>query len=74
MESQIPSKPRSVDGKLRDADDLGAIIRRRRQELGLTQAQLAQSCKCSPSSLASLSVASLVVISSKSSACVARWG
>lgn len=48
MEFRIPPKPRNVDGKLRDAEDLGTIIRKRRQELGLTQVQLAQSCKCSP--------------------------
>lgn len=48
MEFRIPPKPRNVDGKLRDAEDLGAIIRKRRQELGLTQVQLARSCECSP--------------------------
>ena len=43
-----PAKPRRVDGKLRDALDLGEIIRSRRKELGLTQIQLAKSCGCSP--------------------------
>ena len=44
---QIP-KPRNVDNKLRDESDLGEIIRKRRKELGLTQVQLAKSCRCSP--------------------------
>lgn len=44
----LPPKPETHDGKLRDAADLGAILRKRRRELGLTQAQLATSCKCSP--------------------------
>lgn len=48
MDFQLPPKPRNVNGKLRDAEDLGIIIRQRRQELGLTQVQLARSCKCSP--------------------------
>ena len=43
-----PTKPRRVDGKLRDALDLGETIRTRRKELGLTQVQLAKSCGCSP--------------------------
>ena len=43
-----PTKPRNVNGKLTDAQDLGAIIRRRRKQLGLTQVQLAKSCHCSP--------------------------
>lgn len=48
MEEIRPRKPRNVDGKLSDASDLGAVIRRRRLELGLTQVQLAQTCRCSP--------------------------
>ena len=43
-----PTKPRRVDGMIRDVFDLGEIIRMRRKELGLTQVQLAQSCRCSP--------------------------
>ena len=41
-------KPRNEDGRLRDAEDLGAAIRMRRKELGLTQAQLAEFSRCSP--------------------------
>lgn len=48
MEPFAPRKPRNVDGKLRDAEDLGAIMRKRRKELGLTQVELAESCRCSP--------------------------
>ena len=48
MEELQPRKPRNVDGKLRDAPDLGGIIRKRRKELGITQVQLAESCRCSP--------------------------
>ena len=48
MDGFRPPKPRNVDGKLRDAEDLGAIIRKRRRELGITQVQLAKSCRCSP--------------------------
>ncbi len=48
MEQLVPRKPRNVDGKLRDASDLGDIMRKRRIALGLTQIQLAESCKCSP--------------------------
>ena len=48
MEFVKPSKPRNPDGKMRDAEDLGEIIKARRNELGLTQVQLAQACKCSP--------------------------
>lgn len=48
MEAIVPRKPRNVDGKIRDAEDLGAVIRKRRIELGLTQVQLAESCRCSP--------------------------
>lgn len=44
----LPPKPRAVDGRIRDAEDLGSAIRKRRRELGLTQVQLARSCKCSP--------------------------
>ena len=48
MDGFLPPKPRNVDGKLRDAEDLGAIIRKRRRELRITQVQLAKSCRCSP--------------------------
>ena len=44
----VPRKPRNTDGKLRDATDLGAAIRSRRHELGLTQVQVAEGCRCSP--------------------------
>ena len=42
MEFQAPTKPRRTDGKLRDAADLGEIIRARRKELGLTQRYLSE--------------------------------
>lgn len=45
---QLPSKTRNQQGKIRDTQDLGTIIRKRRKELGLTQVQLAQSCHCPP--------------------------
>lgn len=48
MDTILPPKPRNPDGKLRDSEDLGVIMRRRRRELGLTQIQLAQACSCSP--------------------------
>ncbi len=48
MQQIQAKKPRNTDGKLRDASDLGTIMRKRRKELGLTQAHLAQSCNCSP--------------------------
>ena len=48
MEFFPPTKPRRVDGMIRDAFDLGDTIRQRRKELGLTQIQLAKSCGCSP--------------------------
>ena len=48
MERIEARRPRNVDGKLRDASDLGNIMRKRRVELGVTQVELAQSCKCSP--------------------------
>ncbi|HAM15818.1 MAG TPA: hypothetical protein DCP91_08180 [Eggerthellaceae bacterium] len=48
MDPFPPKKPRRVDGRIRDADDLGETIRARRKELGLTQVQLARSCGCSP--------------------------
>lgn len=44
----LPPKPKVNDGKLREAEDLGEILRQRRKELGMTQVQLAQACKCSP--------------------------
>ncbi len=43
-----PRKPRNVDNKLTDAEELGKIIRKRRTDLGITQAALAESCGCSP--------------------------
>ena len=48
MKLTAPSKPRNPDGKIRDAEDLGTIMRNRRKELGFTQTELAQVCKCSP--------------------------
>ena len=48
MDSFLPPKPRNTNGRLRDVNDLGQLIRIRRRELGLTQVQLAQSCGCSP--------------------------
>ena len=48
METLTPRKPRNADGKIRDAADLGSIMRKRRTELGLTQVQLADACSCSP--------------------------
>lgn len=48
MEELKLRKPRNPDGKLRDADDLGSVIRKRRIELGLTQVQFADACACSP--------------------------
>ena len=41
-------KPRNPRGKIRDAEDLGHAIRKRRKKLGLTQVQLADACQCSP--------------------------
>lgn len=48
MEALTITKPRNPNGKLRDAEDLGEIIKQRRKELSLTQAQLAHICHCSP--------------------------
>lgn len=48
MQQIQAKKPRNIDGKLRDASDLGVIMRKRRKELGLTQTYLAQVCNCSP--------------------------
>ena len=48
MDSFLPPKPRNADGKVRDAQDLGDAIRKRRRDLGLTQVELAKSCGCSP--------------------------
>lgn len=44
----LPPPPRGDDGKLRNAQDLGDIVRERRRELGLTQVKLADLCQCSP--------------------------
>lgn len=41
-------KPRRTNGIIRDPKDLGNTIRLRRKELGLTQVELAQACRCSP--------------------------
>ena len=41
-------KPRNVDDRLDDAEELGAVMRRRRRSFGLTQIELAKACKCSP--------------------------
>lgn len=46
MDSITPRKPRNPSGKLTDSAELGAIIRRRRKALRLTQTQLAKSCNC----------------------------
>ncbi len=48
METITPLKPRNTNGKLSNAEDLGLIIRKRRQSLGLTQIQLSEACGCSP--------------------------
>jgi len=48
MDAITPLKPRRVNGKLGSAEDLGAFVRRRRLDLGLTQVQLAEACGCSP--------------------------
>lgn len=48
MDAIAPLKPRNVNGKLSSAEDLGAILRKRRTALGLTQVQLAEACGCSP--------------------------
>ena len=47
MDTFLPPKPRNVDGKVRDAQTLGEIIRRRRKKLGMTQTDLARACHCS---------------------------
>lgn len=44
----VITKPRNPQGKLNDPEDLGAIIRKRRKSLGLTQERLAAQCRCSP--------------------------
>lgn len=46
MDSIAPRKSRNPDSKLTDSAELGAIIRRRRKTLQLTQMQLAESCGC----------------------------
>ena len=48
MEVLVPRKPRNTNGKLSSAEDLRAVIRKRRKALGLTQVELAETCKCSP--------------------------
>ncbi len=48
MSDFLPPKPKAPKGKICEASDLGDILRERRKELGLTQIELAQSCKCSP--------------------------
>lgn len=42
-------KPRNPRGKIRDAEDLGQAIRKRRKKLGLTQVQLADDLPVLPS-------------------------
>ena len=44
----LPPKPRNPQGKIRDAEDLGEAIRLRRRDMGLTQVQVAETCRCSP--------------------------
>ncbi len=48
MKLELPRARRSMTGRLRDATDLGEILRERRKELGVTQKQLAEICHCSP--------------------------
>ncbi len=48
MDGFLPPKVKAPKGKIRDALDLGDIVRARRKELGLTQVDLARACKCSP--------------------------
>lgn len=48
MEFIAPTKPRNPNGRIYDPSDLGAVIRARRKALGVTQVQLAKSCRCSP--------------------------
>lgn len=48
MDGFLPPKPKAPKGKIREASDLGAMLRERRKELGLTQVELAHACKCSP--------------------------
>lgn len=48
MDDFLPPKPKAPKGKIREASDLGAMLRERCKELGLTQIELAQACKCSP--------------------------
>ena len=43
-----PRKPINTDGKLSDAKDLGNIMRKRREELKVTQVDLVKICNCSP--------------------------
>lgn len=48
MNLPLPPRLKPRNGLLREEADLGQILRERRKELGLTQGQLARSCKCSP--------------------------
>lgn len=48
MKRVVYNNVRNPDGKIRDAGDLGDIVRQRRIELGFTQVQLAKACRCSP--------------------------
>lgn len=48
MELNLPKPPRQMNGKLRDAADLGEILRERRKSLGMTQSELAATAHCSP--------------------------
>ncbi len=48
MEVIAACESRNVDGKIRGAEDLGAVIRKRRIKLGTARVQLAEVCRCSP--------------------------
>jgi HTH-type transcriptional regulator / antitoxin HipB len=48
MDELLPLKPKATNGKIREASDLGGLLRARRRELGLTQTELAEACGCSP--------------------------
>lgn len=48
MEVIAACESRNVDGKIRGAEDLGVVIRKRRIKLGLAWVQLAEVRRCSP--------------------------
>lgn len=62
-------KPRNPRGKIRDAEDLGQAIRKRRKKLGLTQVQLADAASAPLASSVSWSAEWRAVTSSKCSTC-----